>query len=204
MKALKKQNKREDLQLVDSGGDYLLRERVTPQKWLGVFYAPAGGCEHRVARMVTRGVKFRDVDMFYVGDVEVSRVLDYQNLVFIFSSLKERTWEQEKRDPWIRFFSAMRHFSLRGRKVALIGLSDSMEDSYSWIDVMADSVEQFGGQVVGQRLNDDHERVGSLNMACRRFRGLLLDEVYESGKTDLLIDNWLMSVLEKFRDIEEE
>ena len=35
----------------DLEGNYLLDERTSEMKWLGIFYSPAGGTVHRVAKI---------------------------------------------------------------------------------------------------------------------------------------------------------
>ena len=36
----------------DLKGNYLLDERTSEMKWLGIFYSPSGGSVHRVAKML--------------------------------------------------------------------------------------------------------------------------------------------------------
>ncbi len=40
----------------DLEGSYLLDERTSEMKWLGIFYSPAGGRVHRVAKMLTKKI----------------------------------------------------------------------------------------------------------------------------------------------------
>ena len=41
----------------DLEGNYLLDERTSEMKWLGIFYSPAGGSVHRVAKMLKSEAK---------------------------------------------------------------------------------------------------------------------------------------------------
>ena len=44
----------------DLEGNYLLDERTSEMKWLGIFYSPAGGSVHRVV-----GLQESDTGMFF-------------------------------------------------------------------------------------------------------------------------------------------
>ena len=88
----------------DLEGNYLLDERTSEMKWLGIFYSPAGGSVHRVAKMLKKKIGADKVDMFCVNDVQADRLLDYKNLILVCSSLGRSTWEREQRDRWAKFF----------------------------------------------------------------------------------------------------
>ena len=84
----------------DLEGNYLLDERTSEMKWLGIFYSPAGGSVHRVAKMLKKKIGADKVDMFCVNDIQVGKLLDYKNLILVCSSLGRSTWEREQRDRW--------------------------------------------------------------------------------------------------------
>ena len=65
----------------DLEGNYLLDERTSEMKWLGIFYSPAGGSVHRVAKMLKKKIGADKVDMFCVNDIQVGKLLDYKNLI---------------------------------------------------------------------------------------------------------------------------
>ena len=71
----------------DLEGNYLLDERTSEMKWLGIFYSPAGGSVHRVAKMLKKKIGADKVDMFCVNDIQVGKLLDYKNLILVCSSL---------------------------------------------------------------------------------------------------------------------
>ena len=86
----------------DLEGNYLLDERTSEMKWLGIFYSPAGGSVHRVAKMLKKKIGADKVDMFCVNDIQAGKLLDYKNLILVCSSLGRSTWEREQRDRWER------------------------------------------------------------------------------------------------------
>ena len=108
----------------DLEGNYLLDERTSEMKWLGIFYSPAGGSVYRVAKMLKKKNGADKVDMFCVNDIQVGKLLDYKNLILVCSSLGRSTWEREQRDRLAKFFPGMRKISLKDRFVALVGLGD--------------------------------------------------------------------------------
>ena len=92
-------------------GNYLQDERTSEMKWLGIFYSPAGGSVHRVAKILKKKIGADKVDMFCVSDVQADRLLDYKNLILVCSSLGRSTWEREQRDRWAKFLPEMRKIS---------------------------------------------------------------------------------------------
>ena len=143
----------------DLEGNYLLDERTSEMKWLGIFYSPAGGSVHRVAKMLKKKIGADKVDMFCVNDIQVGKLLDYKNLILVCSSLGRSTWEREQRDRWAKFFPSMRKISLKDRFVALVGLGDHVTYPKNFVDgmgYMAELVTELGGTLVGKTSTDGY------------------------------------------------
>ena len=137
----------------DLEGNYLLDERTSEMKWLGIFYSPAGGNVHRVAKMLKNKIGAGKVDMFCVNDVPAGKLLDYKNMILVCSSLGRSTWEREQRDQWAKFFPQMRKISLKDRFVALVGLGDHITYPKNFVDgmgYMAELVTGLGATLVGK------------------------------------------------------
>ena len=199
------QKENEALRLTaDLEGNYLLEERVSDLKWLGIFYAPTGGSVHRVAKILKRKIGAKRVEMFYISEIPATRLLDYKNIIIVCSSLGRSTWEREQRDQWAKFFPAMRKLSLRDRRVALVGLGDHVTYPANFVDgmgYMAELVTQLGAELVGKTSTDGYVFSGSAAIVDNLFVGLPLDEDYESEKTEPRLDKWLSLVLPEFEDI---
>ncbi len=188
----------------DLEGNYLLDERTSEMKWLGIFYSPAGGNVHRVAKLLKKKLGANKVDMFCVNDVPVGKLLDYKNLILVCSSLGRSTWEREQRDKWAKFFPQMRKISLKGRFVALVGLGDHITYPKNFVDgmgYMAELVSGLGATLVGKTTTDGYVYEDSTAVVDDLFVGLPLDEDFEPEKTNARIDKWLDMVLPEFEEV---
>jgi flavodoxin-B len=188
----------------DLEGNYLLDERTSEMKWLGIFYSPAGGNVHRVAKMLKKKIGANKVDMFCVNDVPAGKLLDYKNLILVCSSLGRSTWEREQRDKWAKFFPQMRKISLKDRFVALVGLGDHITYPKNFVDgmgYMAELVSGLGATLVGKTSTDGYVYEDSTAVVDDLFVGLPLDEDFEPEKTNARIDKWLDMVLPEFEEV---
>jgi len=188
----------------DLEGNYLLDERTSEMKWLGIFYSPAGGSVHRVAKMLKKKIGADKVDMFCVSDIQADKLLDYKNLILVCSSLGRSTWEREQRDRWAKFFPSMRKISLKDRFVALVGLGDHVTYPNNFVDgmgYMAELVTKLGGNLVGKTSTDGYVFQESAAETDNLFVGLPLDEDFEPEKTKDRLDKWLAIVLPDFEEV---
>ena len=203
----KKEGERQEEPLrltADLEGNYLLDERTSEMKWLGIFYSPAGGNVHRVAKMLKNKIGAGKVDMFCVNDVPAGKLLDYKNMILVCSSLGRSTWEREQRDQWAKFFPQMRKISLKDRFVALVGLGDHITYPKNFVDgmgYMAELVTGLGGTLVGKTSTDGYVYEDSTAVVDDLFVGLPLDEDFEPEKTDARINKWLDMVMPEFEGI---
>ena len=188
----------------DLEGNYLLDERTSEMKWLGIFYSPAGGNVHRVAKMLKNKIGAGKVDMFCVNDVPAGKLLDYKNMILVCSSLGRSTWEREQRDQWAKFFPQMRKISLKDRFVALVGLGDHITYPKNFVDgmgYMAELVTGLGATLVGKTTTDGYVYEDSTAVVDDLFVGLPLDEDFEPEKTDARINKWLDMVMPEFEGV---
>ena len=188
----------------DLEGNYLLDERTSEMKLLGIFYSPAGGNVHRVAKMLKNKIGAGKVDMFCVNDVPAGKLLDYKNMILVCSSLGRSTWEREQRDQWAKFFPQMRKISLKDRFVALVGLGDHITYPKNFVDgmgYMAELVTGLGATLVGKTTTDGYVYEDSTAVVDDLFVGLPLDEDFEPEKTDARINKWLDMVMPEFEGV---
>ena len=188
----------------DLEGNYLLDERTSEMKWLGIFYSPAGGNVHRVAKMLKNKIGAGKVDMFCVNDVPAGKLLDYKNMILVCSSLGRSTWEREQRDQWAKFFPQMRKISLKDRFVALVGLGDHITYPKNFVDgmgYMAELVTGLGATLVGKTTTVGYVYEDSTAVVDDLFVGLPLDEDFEPEKTDARINKWLDMVMPEFEGV---
>ncbi len=188
----------------DLEGNYLLDERTSEMKWLGIFYSPAGGSVHRVAKILKKKIGADKVDMFCVSDVQADRLLDYKNLILVCSSLGVVLGRGNSGIVGRSSFPSMRKISLKDRFVALVGLGDHVTYPKNFVDgmgYMAELVTGLGGTLVGKTSTDGYVYEDSTAVIDDLFVGLPLDEDFEPEKTDARISKWLDMVLPEFERI---
>lgn len=192
----------EPLQLTaDLEGNYLLDKRSTDLKAIGLFYAPAGGYVHHIAKQIKRKIVGHKVEMWSITDVQPEKLLDYRNIILVCSSLGRNTWEQEQKDKWALFTPGVRKLLLDGRNVAIVGLGDHVTYPGNFVDGMgdlADVVLKAGAVLIGKTPSIDYIFDASRAFRDGLFVGLPLDEEYEADKTGERLDKWASLVTPEF------
>ena len=90
---------------------------------------------------------------------------------------------------------------LTGKKCAIFGLGDHIAYAHHFVDdigVMAERVEQAGGELVGKVPISGYEFEQSKAQDGDVFLGLPIDEDYESNKTDKRISQWVEQLNKEF------
>lgn len=192
----KEVKKQEDMLLLgeDAEGHFLLEKDSRDLKAIGLFYAPSGGSVHKIARHIKHKITHHKVEMHYVPDTTPSKLLDYRTIIMVCSSLGNEVWNSNRDDKWATFIPQLRHISLSGRRVALVGLGDHVAYPSRFVDGMGDLaevIEACGGVLIGRTTLDGYTFTGSRAVRDNLFVGLALDEDYESELTDGRIDKWL-------------
>lgn len=197
---IKKQS--ENLRLTaDLEGNYLLDKDSKSLKAIGIFYAPAGGSVHKIARHLKQKLADFHPEMFCVADIHADRLLDYHTLILVYSSLGRNTWEMEQRDKWAAFLPKMHKIDLNGRKVAIVGLGDHVTYPDNFVDgvgFLADTVTEIRGVLIGKTSTVDYVFTDSKALREGEFVGLPLDEDFEPEKTEERIDRWLKDIWQEF------
>lgn len=182
----------------DLEGNYLLDEDSKSLKAVGIFYAPAGGSVHKVARHLKQKLGEFHPEMFCVADITVGKLLEYHTLILVCSSLGRNTWETEQKDRWAAFLPEMRKINLKGRKVAIVGLGDHVTYPNNFVDgigMLADAAVEGGGILIGSVPTLDYIFNDSMALRDGKFAGLPLDEDFEPEKTQKRIESWYKRIL---------
>ncbi|MCC8173561.1 MAG: flavodoxin domain-containing protein [Odoribacter sp.] len=178
----------------DLTGDYLIDKKSKDLKAIGLFYAPAGGNVHRVAKMIKRKIKDRPVDIFHITEIYPDKLLDYQYIILVSSTLGADDWKNDETDEWSSFLPGLLRIKLNGRKVGLVGLGDHIAYRQNFVDDLinlANVVREAGGTLVGKTSTEGYTFDMSRAVENGEFVGLPIDEDYEAEKTEQRIDNWL-------------
>ncbi len=191
-------NQSDNLQLkADLEGNYLIGKDHQAMKQIGIFYAPSGGSVHKVARLIKQKLSEYKPDLYVISEVAPLKLLDYQNLILVCSTLGRNTWEMEQKDPWSSFIPKMLRIRLDGRRVAIVGLGDHVSYPNNFVDgmgILGQTIEEIEGHLIGMTETRDYIFNDSRALREGKFIGLPLDEDYEADKTEDRVDNWLKRI----------
>lgn len=182
----------------DLEGNYLIDKESAGEKAIGLFYAPSGGSVHKVAKRIKQKIKGRKVDMLYIRDVKPEDFLNYSNLILVSSTSGKDAWNNEGSDEWAAFMPGLQKLRLDGRRVALVGLGNSVLYPNNFVDGLSNLaalVEKRGGILIGKTETDGYTYTMSRSIQDNLFMGLPLDEDNEADQTDARIEKWLSLVL---------
>lgn len=153
---------------------------------IGIFYGSTTGNTKDVA------VKLQEAlggDLHNITDVDTDAIAGYDNLVFATS-----TWGAgDLQDDWEDFFPNLDDMDFSGKKVAIMGLGDQENYGDTFVDgmqLLAEKVEELGGQLVGFTSTEGYEYDSSEAERDGRFVGLVIDEDGQSDLTDGRVRDW--------------
>lgn len=182
----------------DLEGNYLIDKESAGEKAIGLFYAPSGGSVHKVAKRIKQKIKDRKVDMLYIRDVKPEDFLNYRNIILVSSTSGKDAWNNDETDEWAVFMPGLQKLRLDGRRIALVGLGNSVLYPNNFVDGLsnfADLIEEKGGILIGKTETDGYTYTLSRSIQDNLFMGLPLDEDNEANQTDARIEKWLSLVL---------
>ena len=182
----------------DLEGNYLIDKESAGVKAIGLFYAPSGGSVHKVAKRIKQKIKDRKVDMLYIRDVKPEDFLNYRNIILVSSTSGKDAWNNDETDEWAAFMPGLQKLRLDGRRIALVGLGNSVLYPNNFVDGLsnfADLIEEKGGILIGKTETDGYTYTLSRSIQDNLFMGLPLDEDNEANQTDARIEKWLSLVL---------
>lgn len=181
----------------DLEGNYLIGQKSRDLKAIGLFYAPAGGNVHKVAKRIKQKLEGQQVEMFCLRDISPEKMLDYRNLIWVSSTVGKDAWDNEETDEWGAFLPGLQKISLQGRQVALVGLGNHILYPNNFVDgmaVLAEIVRGLGGILIGKTKTEGYAFNMSRAIEDEVFVGLPLDEDTEPGKTEARIEKWWSQV----------
>jgi flavodoxin I len=161
---------------------------------IGIFYGSSTGNTKDVS------VKLQEAlggDLHNITDVDADAIAGYDSLVFATS-----TWGAgDLQDDWEDFFPNLDEIDFSGKKVAIMGLGDQDNYGDTFVDgmqILADKVEELGGEIVGHTSTEGYEYDNSEAEKDGRFIGLVIDEDNQSDLTDERIRNWVAQLTAVF------
>jgi flavodoxin I len=98
------------------------------------------------------------------------------------------------------YYGEMQNLELRGKKVAVFGLGDSVSYSDNYADAsgeLHDVFESLGCKMMGYTSQEGYEHKASKAIRGDLFCGLLLDAVNQEDLTEERIKNWVVQLIEE-------
>ena len=161
-----------------------------------LFYSPEGGNVNRVANKLGALIGNDKVDIIPVKEVEQGDLYKYNKIILVGSTVGADHWDNEiVVDEWIEFFTKIKDISFEKKKVAIVGLGNSVLYPSHFADGMADLYERITKQnavvlgFVDAKDYDftDSEAVNDDGFFC----GLAIDEDNEAELTTGRLEKWI-------------
>jgi len=161
-----------------------------------LFYSPEGGNVNSVANKLGELIGNDKVDIIPVKEVEKEDLAKYDKIILAGSTVGTDHWDHEiVVDEWIEFFTKIKEISFEKKKVAIIGLGNSVLYPEHFADGMAvlyeRIIKQKGKPLGFVDSNDydftDSEAVNEDGFFC----GLAIDEDNEAELTTERLEKWI-------------
>ncbi len=158
---------------------------------IAIIYGTSGGNTESVAKRIQE--KFEgevEVDVFDVGNVSLSEIQPYQNLILGTST----TGMGDLQDDWESFlptFSSKMDFT--DKTVAIFGLGDSASFSSTFAESIFVLYDELSSKVkiVGEIPDEGYTYDDSSAVVDGKWLGLALDEDNEYDETEERITKWV-------------
>jgi flavodoxin I len=168
-----------------------------------LFYSPQGGNVNRVTNKLGEMIGNDKVDIIPVKEVEKGDLYKYNKIILVGSTVGADHWNNEiVEDEWIEFFTKIMEISFEKKKVAIVGLGNSVLYPEHFVDGMANLNERITKQnakilgFVDAKDYDftDSEAVNDDGLFC----GLPIDEDNEAELTTERLEKWILILKSDF------
>jgi len=161
-----------------------------------IFYSPEGGNVNGVANMLEEMIGEDKVDIIPVKEVVEDDLIKYNKIILVGSTVGTDHWNNEiVVNEWPAFFTKITEVSFENKKVAIVGLGNSVLYPEHFVDGMADLYQRIKkqkaeifGKVDGKDYDfTDSEAVDDDGFFC----GLPIDEDNEAELTVERLKKWI-------------
>ena len=161
-----------------------------------LFYSPAGGSVDKVSHMLGEMIGTDKVDIIHVKNAVEDDLVRYKKMILLGSTVGADHWDNEVIvDEWVDFFATMEDISLEDKKIAIVGLGNSVLYPSHFADGMAvlyDKIKQKNAKVFGKVNSaaydfEDSEALDDDGYFC----GLAIDEDNEPELTQGRLEKWI-------------
>lgn len=159
-------------------------------KYTGIFYGSSTGNTEFAAQRIAAELGISNSDVYDVSADCVSKLKDYKNLIFGFS-----TWGPgEVQDDFSDFLDYVSELDFSGKTIALFALGDQVISENSFVDSLGrvyDFFQTKNCKIIGNWPVDGYVFKQSKGVIGNSFVGLALDEDNQSNLTDSRIKSWV-------------
>ena len=168
-----------------------------------IFYSPEGGSVNRVSLKLGEMIGNEKVEIIPVSEAEIEDVRNHSQIILVGSTVGADHWSNEPvLNEWPEFFSMIDDISFMDKKVAIVGLGNSVLYPEHFADGIAHlykEVAEKDAKICGfvdakDYTFEDSEALNDDGLFC----GLPLDEDNEDDLTTERIENWLSSLQPDF------
>jgi len=161
-----------------------------------LFYSPEGGSVNKVANKLGEMIGNDKVDIFPVKEVEKGDLDKYNKIILVGSTVGADHWDNEiVVNEWTEFFTKIKEISFEKKKIAIVGLGNSVLYPSHFADGMAVLYERIikqNAKVLGfvdakGYDFEDSEAVNDDGFFC----GLAIDEDNEAELTTERLEKWI-------------
>jgi len=169
---------------------------------IAIFFGPANGSVHRVARLVASKIGNEKTQLVHVKNATAEDLKKYDKIIFGISTVGKETWDMKfGNTDWAKFMTHVYDFDFTGKKVAIFGLGDHITYAYHFVNTMgslARIVIQNGGTLIGKVSPEGYTFQDSEALEKGEFLGLPVDEDFEPELTEMRVSNWVQKILKEF------
>ena len=161
-----------------------------------LFYSPEGGNVDSVANRLGELIGTDKVDIIPVKELEKGDLDKYNKIILVGSTVGTDHWNNETIvDEWTEFFKMIKEISFEKKKVAIVGLGNSVLYPSHFADDMAvlyegiikQNAKVFGSVDSKDYDFEDSEAVNDDGFFC----GLAIDEDNEAELTTERLEKWI-------------
>jgi len=161
-----------------------------------IFFSPEGGSVNRVAMRLGEMIGNEKVDVTPVPKAEKEDLDRYSQFIFVGSTVGADHWSNEVlENEWQAFFARIAETGFKDKKVAIVGLGNSVLYPEHFADGMAYLYKELSerkAEVLGfvgaeGYTFEDSEALNDKGFFC----GLPLDEDNEDDLTDGRLEHWI-------------
>ena len=161
-----------------------------------IYWPKKGNVENTAAKIAAYFSK-DEIDVFTISNVDVSKLAEYDLLIFGGSTIGADNWQDTHTTKWYSFFESLKGVRLQDKAIAIYGLGDQVLYPENFVDGMAvirDELVKSGARMIGRWPAEGYEYTDSKSLEGDYFIGLALDDDQQHELSNERIDKWVRGI----------